>query len=867
MPRLLRGFVTAAMTAVIAIVQLLTAPVAAASGTSQTISFALPSADIAGSTIDLVASSTSGLPVAFATNTSATCTVAGTVLTLVVAGTCTVTASQGGDATWDAAPDVQVSMTVNAAPPPPPFDPQPQSITFTLPASGYVGATIPLTGTASSGLEVSYASQTPAVCVTDGTTLALDAVGTCTVKASQVGNQDDWLPAPDVTASIPVKLPPFVTSDGANLGRYALNGPIQSMVIDPETGITYVGGSFSEIGVRTGSVALIDPPDSGSAKLKAGSPDIIGSELRTFPDDATGYFVTGHIGSVNGDGIHRDIAARMTTDGKVDATWSVRSTCGTAELPNWVHWPIEWDLGDKLVSNINMAPTAAGDSTIGLVFIDKATGIAKRTGAGDGTCGATGRIWPTTPVFAPLASCAGWIVCFANVIDVIEDPGSNSLVVAVSVNRGQAIDAQERRQTWLMAYDLTSGARRWATRLEASSAPNGIGPNTDWGASVRHLVGLGGSIVVSGSFPLESVSLQNAAITNTLLVDAATGGIIQRWSELGEQDVLDPLGTEIGPISACVPVNEALAYEQWRFVARSATHAVGYGQPYVEGDGTRAYPVCDYSVTGAGLAARLSATSLGMFEATRSPDLLQPLPSALYDGHILVGPFDAFDLDIGSPLNWHPSPSSGMVTLAVTGSMIVIVGEATFVQGIPAFHVVALDRDLAPVIGFQSGLWTPHPSLDWFRGLALDGDQIIVIGQLLGPGGASHMIALDKTTGAVEWTAPTTETTFAFTLTVDPSTEAVYLGLDGGADGKVLRRYLRAGIGFTQDASFTPTFGGLAPLWSPPPNPQLRPSLGSMTASTSAVSFRPSTGTRGRGSPGSTPAARSTAGRRSSSTR
>ena len=250
--------------------------------------------------------------------------------------------------------------------------------------------------------------MTPAICVTDGTTLALDAVGSCTVRASQPGNADDWLPAPAVDASVTVKLPPFVTSDGANLGRYALNGPIQSMVMDPATGITYIGGSFSEIGVRSGSVAHVNGPASGTDTLKAGSPDVIGSELKTFPDDATGYFVTGHIGSVNGDGVLRDIASRLTIDGKVDTSWSLHTTCGTAELPNWARFAVQWDLGDVLVSNINMSPTTSGDSTMGLAFISKATGLAKRTGAGNATCGGGGRIWPNTTVFPPLASCAGW---------------------------------------------------------------------------------------------------------------------------------------------------------------------------------------------------------------------------------------------------------------------------------------------------------------------------------------------------------------------------------------------------------------------------------------------------------------------------
>jgi hypothetical protein len=420
--RLHRRSLAGALAAAVLGAQLLVVP--AAAGTPQTIDFDLPASDIVGASLDLSSTGTasSGLALTFASDTPSVCTVTDTTLDLVAEGDCTVTASQAGDGSWDPAPDVQDTMTVDLPPPPAP-DPQPQTITFTLPSSGYVGSTTPLTGTASSGLVVAFVVDTPAVCSTDGTTLALNAAGTCTVTASQAGDAD-WDPAPDVADSMTVKLSPLVTGDGATLGRYALNGAIRSAVIDPDTGVTYVGGDFTQIGVRTGSVALVDGPESGSDRLTAHSPDVIGSQLQVFPDDSTGYFVAGHIGSVNGDGVKRDIVTRMTTSGTVDTSWSLNTTCGST-LPNWAQNEPRWDLGDRLATSVNLAPTTSGDSTIGLAFIDKATGVAKRTGAGDSSCGSSGRLWAGTGVFAPLASCAGWVVCFGFVSDVITDPGSN----------------------------------------------------------------------------------------------------------------------------------------------------------------------------------------------------------------------------------------------------------------------------------------------------------------------------------------------------------------------------------------------------------------------------------------------------------
>ena len=55
--------------------------------------------------------------------------------------------------------------------------------------------------TASSGLPVSYASDTPGVCAISGITVYMLAPGICTIVASQAGDAQ-WLPAPDVRQDI-----------------------------------------------------------------------------------------------------------------------------------------------------------------------------------------------------------------------------------------------------------------------------------------------------------------------------------------------------------------------------------------------------------------------------------------------------------------------------------------------------------------------------------------------------------------------------------------------------------------------------------------------------------------------------------------
>ena len=67
---------------------------------------------LASATLSLNASASSGLPVAYASLTTQVCTVSGTTVSLIAAGTCTVSASQDGNASYAAAPTVARSFVI-----------------------------------------------------------------------------------------------------------------------------------------------------------------------------------------------------------------------------------------------------------------------------------------------------------------------------------------------------------------------------------------------------------------------------------------------------------------------------------------------------------------------------------------------------------------------------------------------------------------------------------------------------------------------------------------------------------------------------------------------------------------------------------
>jgi hypothetical protein len=161
---------------------------------SQTITFTgLPAtATFGAGPYTLNATASSGLPVNYTVTGPAT--VGASTLTITGAGTVAVTASQAGNATYAAATPVTLTIVVS---------PASQSITFAAIPAQNVGASVTLSGSASSGLPVSYASTTTSVCSVSGNTATMIAAGTCTIRATQAGN-GQYAAATPVTQSFSV---------------------------------------------------------------------------------------------------------------------------------------------------------------------------------------------------------------------------------------------------------------------------------------------------------------------------------------------------------------------------------------------------------------------------------------------------------------------------------------------------------------------------------------------------------------------------------------------------------------------------------------------------------------------------------------
>jgi|JI10StandDraft_1071094.scaffolds.fasta_scaffold00349_24 hypothetical protein len=176
---------------------------------NQTITFPTLTAKTFGdANFNLAATASSTLPVSYVSSNTNVATIVGSTVTIVGAGTTTITASQAGNEIFNAAPNVPRDLVVNKAN---------QTITFNaLPAKALGDAPFTLGATASSGLTVSYVSANTAIATVAGNTVTLVATGSVTIHANQAGN-NNYNAATQVSQTFCVNPPkPTITATGVN---------------------------------------------------------------------------------------------------------------------------------------------------------------------------------------------------------------------------------------------------------------------------------------------------------------------------------------------------------------------------------------------------------------------------------------------------------------------------------------------------------------------------------------------------------------------------------------------------------------------------------------------------------------------------
>lgn len=246
----------------------------------QSITFdALTTKRLGDEPFELIATASSGLSVSYSSSDETVATVSGKTVTIVGAGTTTITASQAGNKNFKVAAGVQQDLTIEK---------QGQTISFEAPSSKKFGEpSFELTATASSGLEVSFASSDENVATISGATVTIVGAGTATITATQKGN-NNYRQASPVTnelvvnkasqaitlASIPDKATdsrPFDVAASASSGlgvNLAVAGPAS---IDGNT-VTLAG---------TAGTVTVTASQPGSDNFKAADDVLVTFEVTT----------------------------------------------------------------------------------------------------------------------------------------------------------------------------------------------------------------------------------------------------------------------------------------------------------------------------------------------------------------------------------------------------------------------------------------------------------------------------------------------------------------------------------------------------------------------------------------------------------
>lgn len=182
----------------------------------QTITFNPPSSAGVGTTIDLGATASSGLPVTYTvTSGSGSVNLNGSQLTIndISSGTVDIRVNQSGNADYVAAPFVERTITLVKGQ---------QTISFTQPETKTFGnASFALTASSSAGLPVSFSSSNPSVATVTGSAVTIVGVGTTTITASQAGNAN-YNAATNVQRTLTVnKATPSVAITSSSSGVYS----------------------------------------------------------------------------------------------------------------------------------------------------------------------------------------------------------------------------------------------------------------------------------------------------------------------------------------------------------------------------------------------------------------------------------------------------------------------------------------------------------------------------------------------------------------------------------------------------------------------------------------------------------------------
>ncbi|PBQ26779.1 hypothetical protein AYI97_14330 [Shewanella algae] len=400
---------------------------------NQTISFNNPGAQDFGTTPTLAATASSGLTPVFSSSTTGVCTITTTgTLNFISAGSCSINADQAGDSSYNAAPTVTQSFTVNAVVPGAPTSVNAlasdasATVSFSAPAStggaaisSYTvtsspggltasGAASPLTVSGlSNGTDYSF---TVSASNTAGTGPASSPSNTVTPKANQTINFNNpgaqsFGTTPTLTATASSGLTPVFSSNSTGVCTITASGTLTFVTtgncsIDADQpGDSSYNAALTVIQSFTVNAVVPGAPIIGTASALDGQAVVNFSAPASDGGSAiTSYQVTSSPGGITASGANSPIGVAGLTNGTsytftVQAINAVGTSSPSAPSNSVVPKANQTiSFNNPGAQSFGTTPTLAATASSGLtpVFSSTTTGVCTITASGTLTFVTTG---------------------------------------------------------------------------------------------------------------------------------------------------------------------------------------------------------------------------------------------------------------------------------------------------------------------------------------------------------------------------------------------------------------------------------------------------------------------------------------------
>jgi gliding motility-associated-like protein len=244
----------------------------------QSITFnALPAKTVGDPDFSPAATASSGLIVTYSSSNTDVATIVGNQIHIVASGSAVITASQAGNVNYNAAADVQQTLTVVKSS---------QTITFSaLTPVTYGDADFDAGASASSGLTVTYSSGNNDVATIVGGLIHITGAGTAVITASQAGDEN-YYAAGDVQQTLTVNKASQTISFDA-LPSHTFGDPDFELVATSSSGLTVsFAGNNDEVATVSGTTVHIT--GGGSVVITASQ---AGNDNYLAAEDITGTLV------------------------------------------------------------------------------------------------------------------------------------------------------------------------------------------------------------------------------------------------------------------------------------------------------------------------------------------------------------------------------------------------------------------------------------------------------------------------------------------------------------------------------------------------------------------------------------------------